>query len=351
MQERRSFFEFNYHDLIEMCVEQQLPLQSAALLFNWHYKKSKTEPLLHQDLSFKAREYFYQTFTFDLPLIDSVQQSEDRTVKFLMKLHDGRKVESVLIPFQQKYTLCLSSQVGCAMNCAFCFTGQQGFTRHLQTSEIVGQLMSAKNWLTQHRPDDDRVLNIVFMGQGEPLHNFEAVKKACEIFTSQHGLSLADHKITVSTSGYLPGLLRWKEEMPTVNIALSLHSVFDDKRTELIPINRKYPLAEILPIINSIPEGKKRFATFEYLLIKDFNDRVEDAEKLGETLMGTKAFLNIIPFNPIPNSKFKRPSDAEVEAFKDRLTQYKIPVTVRTTKGDAIMAACGQLNTGLPTVR
>jgi len=340
-----SFYSLNFEELKTLLVQNELPEAGAALLYNWHYKKNQRTPLMNQKLSQKSRAFIYSELKFDLPEMSFVSQSHDKTVKFLFKLHDGRTVESVLIPFQQKYTLCLSSQVGCGMNCAFCYTGKQGFTRHLATEEIIGQFLQAKQWLTQNRPGDDRVLNIVFMGQGEPLHNFDAVKKAVEIFLSQYGLSLACHKITVSTSGYLPGLERWKNEMPNVNVALSLHSPFTEKRNELIPINRKYPLADVVKVIESIPEGEKRFATYEYLIIDGFNDTAVDAEATGRLLEGGKAFVNLIPFNPFPGSVYKRPSREKVEAFRDVLEKFNVPVTIRTTKGDEILAACGQLNT------
>jgi 23S rRNA (adenine2503-C2)-methyltransferase len=182
------------------------------------------------------------------------------------------------------------------------------------------------------------------MGQGEPLHNFDAVKKSCEIFLSQHGLSLAKEKITISTAGYLPGLQRFKAEMPDVNIALSFHSPFAEKRNKLIPINKRYPLDEILPLIDKIPHGKNRFVTYEYLLAKDFNDGDEDAHATGELLRGKNAYVNLIPFNSFPGAEFARPSDETIERFKTILDLYKIPTLIRTTKGDEILAACGQLN-------
>ncbi len=340
-----SFYALNFEDLKLQLTSRELPAAGAALLYNWHYKKNQRSTLMNQRLSQKSRQFVYSEMNFDLPEIDFVSQSQDKTVKFLFKLRDGKSVESVLIPFQQKYTICISSQVGCGMNCSFCYTGKQGFTRHLATEEIVGQFIQAKKWLTENRPGDDRILNVVFMGQGEPLHNFDSVKKAVEIFLSQYGLSLACHKITVSTSGYLPGLERWKAEMPNVNVALSLHSPFTEKRNELIPINRKYPLSEVVKVIESIPEGEKRFATYEYLLIDGFNDAPEDAEATGQLLTGGKAFVNLIPFNPFPGSVYKRPSREKVEAFRDVLEKFNVPVTIRTTKGDEILAACGQLNT------
>lgn len=341
-----SFYQYSFTDLRTLCAQEELPPSSANLLFTWHYKKNNRQPCNHHNFSRKARLYFAK-LNFEVPKIDLVHQSSDKTVKFQFKLNDGKKVETVLIPFQGKYTICLSSQVGCAMNCAFCYTGTQGFTRHLKTEEIVGQFLEAQRWLSENRPEDDRILNIVYMGQGEPLHNFDAVKKSSEIFLSQHGFSIAAHKITVSTSGYLPGLQRWRQEMPNVNIALSLHSPFSEKRNKLIPINKKYPLEEVLKLVDEIPTGEKRFVTYEYLLIKGFNDGEEDAEATGQLLKGKKAFINLIPFNPFPGSKFQRPSIEAVEKFKFQLDKFKIPVTIRTTKGDEILAACGQLNTSI----
>ncbi len=340
-----SFFELNFEDLEKYFSDRNMSPKYASSLFNWHYKKNRRDFYDHQDLSKTARHAYRRDFNFDLPEIGNFELSEDKTVKFLMKLADGKSIESVLIPFQNKYTICVSSQVGCGMNCSFCFTGKQGFSRHLSVAEIVGQFLQVKDWLQQHRPQDSRILNVVFMGQGEPLHNFDHVKKACEIFLSQHGLSLASHKITVSTSGYLPGLERWKTEMPDINIALSLHSSFNEKRNQIIPINQKYPLEKIIPLVESIPTEEKRFVTYEYLLLGGFNDGEEDAEAVVNLLRGTKAFINLIPFNEFPGADFKRPSDAVVERFKDLVSRAGVPVTVRKTKGDQILAACGQLNT------
>lgn len=341
-----SFYQYSFDDLLGLFTENQLPHSGASLLFNWHYKKRKTAPCT-ENLANKTIDYLANNMSFDLPQIDTVKESSDKTVKFLFKLHCGKKVETVLIPFNQKYSICLSSQVGCAMNCSFCFTGTQGFSRQLDCSEIVGQFLQAQTWLTQNRPSDDKILNIVFMGQGEPLHNFDAVKKACEIFLSQNGLSLAREKITISTAGYLPGLNRFKAEMPDVNIALSFHSPFTEKRNKLIPINKKYPLSKVVELVETIPSGKNRFVTYEYLLIKDFNDSNEDAVATGEMLKGSNGYLNLIPFNPFPGSKYERPSNERLEEFKSIIDSYKIPALIRKTKGDEILAACGQLNTKL----
>ncbi len=342
-----SFYQLTFAELVEICAQNGLPVSSASLLYNWHFKKNRREDCDHHNYARSARAFFAQEIDFTLPRIHTVQQSADKTVKFLFELNDGQKVETVLIPFQNKYTICLSSQVGCAMNCSFCFTGKQGFTRHLRTEEITGQFLEARRWLTCNRPGDDRILNIVYMGQGEPLHNFDAVKKSAEIFLAQRGPSIAPHKITISTSGYIPGLERWKAEMPNVNIALSLHSPFTSIRNQLIPINRRFPLADVLRLVDAIPEDEKRFVTYEYLLINGLNDGPEDAEATGNLLKGKKAFINLIPFNPFPGSTYQRPAPARVQEFKSILDKFEIPTLIRTTKGDEILAACGQLNTAI----
>lgn len=341
---KTSFYAQSFEDLRELFRKNELVSAGVSKLFNWHYK-GRHRSVCTEGLAIKSQSFISQRFNFDLPEIDQVLCAEDKTVKFLMKLSDGSKVESVLIPFQNKYTLCLSSQVGCAMKCSFCFTGTQGLTRHLKAEEIVGQFLLSEQWLIENRPEEARVLNLVFMGQGEPLHNFEALKKACQIFLCQHGLSLGRSKITVSTSGYLPGLMRWRQEMPDVNLALSLHSPFNSKRSELIPLNKRYPLEEILPVIQDLPLGKKRFITYEYLVIKDFNDSEEDARITGELIKGQRALVNLIPFNPYPGSPYQRPDMEVMESFKSVLENYRIPTMIRTTKGDDILAACGQLNT------
>ncbi|MGZ8923114.1 MAG: 23S rRNA (adenine(2503)-C(2))-methyltransferase RlmN [Methylosarcina sp.] len=337
---KQSFYDLNYSDLEAVVNQNNLNSSVATVLFNWHYKK-KENTQCHNKISKSSLAFFEQNFDFSLPEIDTVYESQkDRSVKFLFKLKDHHKVETVLIPFHNKYSICLSSQVGCAMNCSFCFTGAQGLKRNLTTSEIVGQFLMAWRWLATHRPGEERILNI----QGEPLHNFDAVKKACEIFLSQHGTSIGVQKITISTAGYIPGLKRWNQEIPGVNLALSLHSPFEEKRNELIPINKKYPLNEVLAYIDQIPLNKKQFITYEYILIKDFNDASEDAKKLGMLLAGKSAYINLIPFNSFPGSCYIRPDWDKIEKFKEVLDGFKIPTLIRGAKGDDVLAACGQLN-------
>jgi 23S rRNA (adenine2503-C2)-methyltransferase len=345
MSDLLSFYQLSFEELENTFIQNDLNPSAAKLLYRHHYKEKIISACYHHNLSKKARELVAHTFDFSLPEINYVHESQDQTVKFLVTLHDKENVECVLIPFQNKYTLCLSTQVGCAMKCSFCFTGTQGLKRNLETFEIIGQFLLVWNWLKRNRPNDHQLKNIVYMGQGEPLHNFDAVKKANEIFLDQHGISLGIQKITVSTAGYLPGLKRWNEEMPGVNLALSLHSVFPDKRNKLIPINKRYDLSEVMAYIETIPLKRKQYIIYEYLLIKDFNDTTSDAVATGEFLKGKQAIINLIPFNPFPGSDYERPTKESILNFQRIIETYDLPALIRTTKGDDILAACGQLNT------
>lgn len=341
---KTSFYQYTLSELEDFFLKNGLNSSGPQLLYGWHYRL-KNKDFCRDDLALNSQKFLEENFYFDLPEISKVHESLDKTVKFLFKLKDGKTVETVLIPFQGKYSVCLSTQVGCQMNCSFCFTGTQGFSRNLSTDEIVGQFLEVSRWLKNHRPADCKILNVVFMGQGEPLHNFDAVKKTCEIFLCKFGISLASLRITVSTAGYLPGLKRWKDEMPGVNLALSLHSPFSLIRDKLIPLNKRFPLPEVLECIDQIPLKRKQFITYEYLIIKDLNDSPEDAHETGRLLRGKTAIINLIPFNPFPGSLYQRPEEEKVENFKEILRSYNLPTMVRVTKGDDILAACGQLNT------
>ncbi|MBA2405384.1 MAG: 23S rRNA (adenine(2503)-C(2))-methyltransferase RlmN [Bdellovibrionales bacterium] len=282
-----------------------------------------------------------QQFDFDLPQISKILRSEDGTVKFQMQFKDHLEVETVLIPFPKRFTICLSTQVGCAMNCSFCFTGTQGLKRHLTAGEIVGQYLKAYQWLLQ---EDEKSLkpSIVFMGQGEPLHNAGEVQKAIEVFNDTKLIGLGRRQMTLSTVGYLPGMAQLKN-FPKINLALSLHSPFDHERNQLIPLNQKFPLQDVLNSFDELPHLKTSYMTFEYLMIQDFNMSEEHVEGLFTLISQRKAMINLIPFNPFPGSQWKRPDENQVEEFRKKLVAKKLRVMVRTTKGDDILAACGQL--------
>jgi len=306
------------------------------------YKDIHSDQINLDLLSKIAKKDVVDTFDFTLPKIKQAHESKDGTVKFLIQFEDGLSVETVLIPFFKKYTVCLSTQVGCAMNCQFCFTATQGLQRNLKSHEIVGQYIKAWQYLKETRPNSAKKPNIVFMGQGEPLHNFEELKKTLQIMTDTKALELGPRQITLSTVGFLPGLQRWTE-LPPVNLALSLHSPFEEERKKLIPLNAKYPLKEVLAELNKLPLKKRQFITLEYLLIKDFNDSENHAEELSKVLPKNKVIVNIIPFNPWPGSQFKRPCIETVDQFKSYLVNRDMRTMIRTTKGDDILAACGQL--------
>ncbi len=294
--------------------------ESASIFMNLIYRSRFKKLEAYGQISSKVRNYFIESYDNALPEVIKKQVAKDGTIKLLLKLKDGESVETVVLPFYKKYTLCVSSQVGCAMNCKFCFTATQGFKRNLSASEIIGQVLKAKEIIKEIPNEKREVANIVFMGQGEPLHNFDAIKEALKILTEPSGLGLSRRNITLSTSGYLPGLKRFME-LEGINFALSLHSTKDEVRSKLIPINNRYPLKDVLEEIQKIALGPKQTIEYEYLLIKDLNDSKEDAIELAETLSDRTHMINIIPFNPFPGSEFKRPDASRVEEFKNWLVR------------------------------
>jgi 23S rRNA (adenine2503-C2)-methyltransferase len=231
--------------------------------------------------------------------------------------------------------------VGCGMNCSFCYTGTQGLKRNLTADEIVGQYLMARNWL-KNKNTNALTPSIVFMGQGEPLHNAESLLKAIEILNDPNLVDVGHRQMTLSTVGFIPGM-ETLLKFPRINIALSLHSPFEEERSKLIPINNKYPLSEVMKLLDTLPLLPRQFITYEYLLIKDFNMSDAHVEELGKLLGHRKAILNLIPFNPFPGSEWQRPTLEEIETFKEKLVSKKLRVMVRTTKGSDILAACGQL--------
>ena len=298
-------------------------------------------PTFHPEVNSQLLKKMKEEFSFELPRIVEARESSDKTIKYLFEFHDGSQAETVAIPFYKKYTLCLSTQVGCAMGCTFCFTGTQGLRRNLFSHEIVGQYLAVWKDLKKKR-EHFKTPNIVFMGQGEPLHNFEELKKSLKILTTTPGLCLGPRQITLSTVGYLPGLLKF-DELPPINLAISLHSPFDHEREKLIPLNRAYPIEKIFSVLSSMPWGRRKLINFEYLLLGDLNDDRNHAKALAKVIAPFPSLVNIIPFNPYPGSPYKRPDNERVQQFKAWLVEEKVRTMVRVTKGDEILAACGQL--------
>ena len=333
-----SAFSYNQQDWKELFHSKGLSSNSLPFWLDGLYKNRL---IWEKHISPGLIKELQDALDFNLPEIASAQEALDGTVKFLVRFQDGMEVETVLIPFHKRFTVCLSTQVGCSMNCSFCYTGTQGLKRNLTSGEIVGQFLLSTKWLKEK---NQKALSpsIVFMGQGEPLHNLSEVKKAISILNDQKLVGIGYRQMTLSTVGYLPGLKNLGD-FPKVNFALSLHSPFQNERSELIPVNTSFTLEEVINELDKLPLLPRQFVTYEYLLIKNLNMSDTHVEALAELLGERKAIINLIPFNPFPGSRWERPEVHLIEEFKEKLVAKRLRVMVRTTKGSDILAACGQL--------
>jgi len=311
----------------------------ARQLFRWIYKRGTVDFEKMTDLSKDLRARLAGDFEIATPKVASDLRSIDGTRKFVLELADGRRIEAVFIPDTPAMTFCISTQVGCAMGCGFCLTGKMGLVRNLTAGEIAGQVrvLAAATGMLDHP------FNIVLMGMGEPLHNYDNTMKALRMLHDESGLAVSPRRVTLSTVGIVPGLQRLAHEPLMPNLAISLHATTDEQRTELVPPNRKYPLAEILETCRRFPLKKRSRITFEYVLLAGVNDSPEDARRLARLLSGIKAKVNLIPLNPAPGIPFERPSDERVDRFAQVLADRHLTVSVRKSRGQDIRAACGQL--------
>jgi 23S rRNA (adenine2503-C2)-methyltransferase len=317
----------------------------ARQLWHWIYHRGAADFAEMTSLSKSFRESLGARYELRRPAVSRSLASIDGTRKWLLRFPDGQEVETVHIPEEDRGTLCVSSQVGCTLTCSFCHTGTQRLVRNLTPEEIVGQVMIARDALGEWpSPKDDRqVTNIVLMGMGEPLYNYENVAAALKIVMDPEGLSISRRKITLSTSGVVPMIRRCGEEL-AVNLAVSLHAVRDDIRDRLVPLNRKYPIRELLETCRSYPGASNaRRITFEYVMLKGVNDSPDDARELVRLLAGIPAKVNLIPFNPWPGAAYECSSDAAIKAFSDIVFAAGYSAPVRTPRGRDILAACGQL--------
>jgi 23S rRNA (adenine2503-C2)-methyltransferase len=310
----------------------------ARQVMKWLYRQGATSFEEMTTLSREFRDELSRRAIIESPHIVKTQTAKDTTRKVLFQLKDGNFVESVLIPGKTHWTVCVSTQVGCRMGCRFCLTGQQGFTRNLLPSEITGQLTA----LQAEMPEGQEIKNIVLMGMGEPLDNYDNVVKAIRIFTSDQALEFSTRKVTLSTCGLSPMIFKLGEDV-CVNIAVSLNAPDNRLRDDLMPINRKYPLETLLEACRNYPMPGRRMVTFEYILIGGVNDSLEDAGKLVRLLKGTRCKLNLIAFNEFPNSPFQSPTPVAVAAFQLFLAEHHYTAILRASKGSDILAACGQL--------
>lgn len=329
-------------ELKEALTSAGLKAFSADQIFQWLYRHFEYDLDKWTNISKSAKTFIQENYSLSVPKVVWQGSSKDGTRKFLVAFSDQNSVETVMIPSRDRATLCVSSQVGCAIGCTFCHTGTMGLKRHLDAGEIVGQLVAVTLWMRKNVDPEFKLTNIVYMGQGEPLHNFKNVKTATEVIMEEKGMSMGQRRITLSTSGLVPQIKKlW--DFPPVNIAISLHAAHDNVRTELMPINQVFDLRRLFEAIKEIPLKAHRRITYEYILIEGLNDRQEDIDGLVELLDKKLSKVNIIPFNEHPGSKFKRPSNNKIHWFQKQLLDRDYVCTIRTTRGDDILAACGQL--------
>jgi len=336
-------------DIFAVLSEMGEPRFRADQIFKWVYGRGVSDFSEMTNIAKPLQARLAERFMIARPGIARDLASEDGTHKWLLDLGDGNEVECVHIPESDRGTLCVSSQVGCTLNCRFCHTGTQRLVRNLGPTEIIGQIMLARDHLGEWPTAERRTIyerelsNIVMMGMGEPLYNFENVAKALKIVMDDAGIAISRRRITLSTAGVVPLIERCGEELG-VNLAVSLHAVHDELRDEIVPINRKYPIAELLEACRNYPGLKNsRRITFEYVMLKDVNDSDADARELVRIIAGIPAKVNLIPFNPWPGAPYDRSTNARIEAFAEIVRNAGYPSPVRTPRGEDIMAACGQL--------
>jgi 23S rRNA (adenine2503-C2)-methyltransferase len=327
--------------MAEFVASQGWPRYRARQLLAWIYRRGVTRFDQMSDLGKAERDRLAELAVITAPEVTDVRRDpEDGTEKLLFRLADGDTVESVLIPDDDRLTLCLSTQVGCTLDCGFCLTGTMGLTRNLKAHEIVDQALGAR----AHIGPERQITNLVFMGMGEPLANLPAVCEAIERFTAEWGLGYSPRRITVSTAGLVPQMATLGAFRHQVNLAVSLNATTDETRDRVMgTINRKYPLDTVLAACRAYPLSPRRRIFFEYVLLAGVNDSPDDARRLIKLLHGLRCKINLIPFNPWPGAPFDRPPDASIAAFQALLMEAHFTAFIRKSKGQQILAACGQL--------
>lgn len=331
--------EYSLSELAHWLQDRGFAAYRSEQLFDWVHRKASLDFHLMSNLPQDLIALLEEEFEFPLPLTNSlVQKSKDGTEKYLFALKDGVAIETVLIPEEDRQTVCVSTQAGCAMACSFCATGLRGFIRNLSTGEIVAQALWVENRLNT---DDKALTNVVYMGMGEPLANYQAVLKSVRLLNDPKGLNLGARRFTISTCGLVPEIKQLAQEELQINLAISLHAPTDEERSQIMPINKRYPIAELLAATRYYIDTTGRRISFEYALIEDFNDSVAHAKLLRDQVQGLLCHVNLIPVNPVVDAK--RPGANKVEAFANVLAEAQIPVSIRKERGTDIDAACGQL--------
>jgi 23S rRNA (adenine2503-C2)-methyltransferase len=338
--EKHDIREFDRDRLVQWCRDRDMAPYRAGQILKWIYSRGAASFDEMTDIAKAARQMLADHFVFsDFP-VARMETSADGSRKYLFRLKDGLGVESVLIPEKDHYTLCISTQVGCAMGCRFCMTAASGLIRNLTAGEILGQVLAARREVTE----DKRLTNIVLMGMGEPLANYEAVIHAVRVMTDiETGLALSTRRVTLSTAGLVPRFAELGKDT-RIRLAVSLNAADNATRDQLMPINRTYPLEALIDACARYPLAQRDKITFEYILIKDVNDSVDAARRLSRLLHPVKAKINLIPFNEHPASDFRRPDPTVIAAFQETLAAKNYTAIIRHSKGSDISAACGQLS-------
>jgi 23S rRNA (adenine2503-C2)-methyltransferase len=337
--ERINILNVSREQLVDWLTEHGIAAYRAGQILKWVYRRQKDSFAEMSDIAKDVRALLPQYFRIPRLEIRAMQTSADGTRKYLFGLEDGESIESVLIPERDHYTLCVSSQVGCAQNCRFCLTAKSRLRRNLARGEILAQVRDIKNGL----PRPEQLTNLVFMGMGEPLANFDNLLGALAVLTdSDTGLGFAAKRVTVSTAGLVPKMLEFGRQS-RASLAVSLNASDNEVRSRLMPINRTYPLETLLAACRAYPLPPGRRITFEYILIKGVNDSPEDARRLARLLQPIRCKINLIPFNPHEGSGFERPAEETILAFQELLVRKHFTVIIRQSKGQDISAACGQL--------
>ena len=323
--------------LEEQFERRGIPRFHARQVFRWVWVRGVSDFQKMTDLGLALRSRLSEEFTVTTPTIVKRDVSEDGTQKFVFQLHDGRQIESVYIPDTPAQTFCVSTQVGCAMGCAFCLTGKMGLLRHLTAGEIAAQVRVLAHTLALTD------FNIVLMGMGEPLHNYDATMKALRIVNDEHGLGVGPKRVTLSTVGLVPMLDKLAQEELMPNLAISLHATTEEQRAAIVPTTKKYSVEDIIAAARRFPLAKRSRITFEYVLLAGLNDSPADARRLARLLAGLRAKVNLIPLNAAPGIPFDRPSEHAIDDFARTLNERGVTVSVRKSRGRDIRAACGQL--------
>ena len=345
----------------DVLIEHGTPEKQAKMrvgqIWQWIYEKGVRDFAVMSNLAKTYRAELAEHFVIEVPEVVSKQVSLDGTRKYLMRIAGGHEVETVYIPEEDRGTLCISSQVGCTLTCSFCHTGTQKLVRNLTTAEIIGQVLVARDdlgeWPEQGAPKNETRLlsNIVLMGMGEPLYNFDNVRDAMKIAMDPEGISLSRRRITLSTSGVVPEIAKTAREIGC-QLAISFHATTDEVRDKLVPINKKWNIAELLDALRTYPKvSNSERITFEYVMLKDVNDTDADARRLVKLIKGIPAKINLIPFNEWPGSPYERSDWSRIEAFADIIYKAGYASPIRTPRGEDIMAACGQLKSATERAR